>query len=167
MNVPSLQRRKMLFAISQLVLAGTLSACGGASEPPPQAATPAESDLELLAAVSYDLFPFPDLPPSLYVQVGERLLQASNPVVTEGLTQLRASAGNSAWKDIDEATRVATLTAMQATSFFAAVRAASLEVLYRAPETFAMVGYGGSAIEQGGYLNRGFDQIDWLPLQQQ
>jgi hypothetical protein len=30
-----------------------------------------------------------------------------------------------------------------------------------------MVGYGGSAIEQGGYINRGFDEIDWLPPQQQ
>jgi hypothetical protein len=27
---------------------------------------------------------------------------------------------------------------------------------------FDLVGYGGSAIEQGGYINRGFDDIDWL-----
>lgn len=165
MTAPSLQRRRMLLAISQLVLAGSLGACGGAPEPAQQAAAP-EGDLELLAAISYDLFPFPDLPPGLYVQVGERLLQANNPVIAEGLSQLRASAGATAWRAIDDTTRVATLTSMQTTPFFATVRAATLEVVFRAPETFAMVGYGGSAIEQGGYINRGFDQIDWLPTQQ-
>ena len=166
MSATSLHRRRMLLAISQLALASSLGACGGTTEPAPQAAA-TESDLELLAAVSYDLFPFPDLPPALYVQVGERLLQANNPAIAEGLEQLRASAGTMAWKEIDETTRIATLTAMQTTPFFAAVRAATLEVLFRAPETFALVGYGGSAIEQGGYVNRGFDQIDWLPPQQQ
>ncbi len=166
MPIPSLQRRKVLIAISQIALAASLNACSEAE----QAAAPAaagDTDLELLASVSYDLFPFAALMPEMYVRVAERLQQAGNPAIAEGLGQLRAAVDNLPWKDVDEARRVAVLTEMQATPFFAAVRAMTLEVLYRSPEVFAMVGYGGSAIEQGGYINRGFGDIDWLPAQQQ
>lgn len=164
MPLPSLQRRQVLIAISQIVLAGSLSACGGAE----QAAAPApagDTDLELLASVAYDLFPFPALNAEMYVRVAERLQQAGNPVVASGLTQLRSAVDNVSWKDMEESRRVAVLTDMQTMPFFAAVRAATLEVLYRSPEVFALVGYGGSAIEQGGYINRGFGDIDWLPAQ--
>jgi hypothetical protein len=58
------------------------------------------------------------------------------------------------------------LASLEGTPFFAALRAGTVEVLYRSPEVFALVGYGGSAIEYGGYLNRGFDEIDWLPQAQ-
>lgn len=166
MPIPSLQRRQVLIAISQIALAASLNACGGAGQAP--APAPAgDTDLELLASVAYDLFPFPALDAGMYVRVAERLQQAGNPVVADGLTQLRAAVDNMPWKELEESRRVAVLAAMQTTPFFAAVRAATLEVLYRSPEVFAMVGYGGSAIEQGGYINRGFADIDWLPAQQQ
>jgi hypothetical protein len=38
-----------------------------------------------------------------------------------------------------------------------------VEVLFRDPALWDIVGYGGSAVEQGGYLNNGFDTITWLP----
>ena len=157
-----LQRRQMLLAISRLALAASLAACGNGTEPPAAEAT-GDSDLELLASVAYDLFPFPALDAALYVRVGERLLQGGNPVIADGLLQLRTAAAGVPWKQLDEMRRIAVLTDLQTTPFFAALRAATLEVLYRSPEVFSMVGYGGSAIEQGGYINRGFADIDWLP----
>jgi hypothetical protein len=81
------------------------------------------------------------------------------------LVQLRAAAGETPWLELEESSRLAALTALQATPFFAAARATALEVLFRAPETFALLGYGGSAIEQGGYIERGFADISWLPAQ--
>ncbi len=166
MQGPSQQRRQVLLAISQLALASALTACTDSAQ---QAApTPTgDSDLELLASVAYDLFPYPALNADMYVRVGEHLLQGGNPAIAEGLQQLRAAVGDMPWKEVDEMQRLAALTEMEGTPFFAAVRAGSLEVLYRSPEVFAMVGYGGSAIEQGGYINRGFDTIDWLPGGQQ
>ena len=165
MTLPLLQRRQMLLSISRLALAASLAACGSGSEPP-AAESAGDSDLELLASAAYDLFPFPALDALLYIRVGERLLQGGNPAVADGLLQLRTAAAGVPWKQLDEARRVAVLTDLQATPFFAALRAATLEVLYRSPELFTMVGYGGSAIEQGGYINRGFDEIDWLPTAQ-
>lgn len=163
MDVNMLPRRRMLLAISQLALAAAVTACGETVPRPTSAPAVAESDLALLAAVAYDLFPFPGLEAGLYVQVGERLLQNPSPALTEGLQQLRAVAGTSPWRELDEARRVAALTQLQSSPFFAQLRAITIEVLYRAPETFSLINYGGSAIEYGGYLHRGFDEIDWLP----
>lgn len=164
-----LTRRAALVAISQMALAVSLAACSEA----PESAAPGgdvepqgDTDLQLLASVAYDLFPFAALTPALYVQVGERLLQANNPAIAEGLAKLREVSGNVPWKELDEAARVTVLASLQETPFFAVLRAGTVEVLYRSPEVFALVGYGGSAIEYGGYLNRGFDEIDWLPQAQ-
>ncbi len=162
MSMPSLRRRRMLLAISQLALAASLAACGNADKTVAPGAT-GDSDLELLASVAYDLFPYPGLQADLYVQVSEHLLKAGNPVITAGLQQLRTAVGAVAWKQVDEAKRLAVLTELQTSAFFAALRAGALEVLYRSPEMFDLVGYGGSAIEKGGYINRGFADIDWLP----
>ena len=162
MSMPSMRRRQMLLAISQLALAAALAACGKSEQASAPAAT-VDSDLELLASVAYDLFPYPGLKADLYVQVGEHLLKAGNPVITAGLQQLRSAVGNMPWKQVDEMHRIAVLTQLQTSPFFAALRAGALEVLYRTTEMFDLVGYGGSAIEKGGYINRGFADIDWLP----
>jgi hypothetical protein len=161
----NLNRREVLLAISQLAMATTLAACSEAPETaaPVAATAPADTDLELLASVAYDLFPFAGLTPALYVQVGERLLQSGNPLVPEGLTQLREFSDGTSWKELDEAARTSLLASIEDTPFFGLLRATTIEVLYRSTETFALVGYGGSAIEYGGYVNRGFDEIDWLP----
>jgi hypothetical protein len=37
------------------------------------------------------------------------------------------------------------------------------ELMYRDPVVWKIVGYQGSSIEYGGYKQRGFDDIDWLP----
>lgn len=163
MPAPLLQRRQMLLAISHLALTASLAACGDATEAPVAGTAAGDTDLELLASVAYDLFPFPALDAGLYIRVGERLLQGGNPAVADGLLQLRTAAAGIPWKQLEEPRRIAVLTELQSTPFFASLRAATLEVLYRSPEVFSMVGYGGSAIEQGGYINRGFDEIDWLP----
>ena len=166
-----LSRREALVAISQLALAGSLAACSEsqdvATTQPVGADQPqGDNDLQLLASLAYDLFPFPALTPALYVQVGERLLQADNPAIPQGLAQLREITGSVPWKELDESARVTVLASLQGTPFFAALRSATLEVLFRSKDVFTLVGYGGSAIEYGGYLNRGFDEIDWLPQAQ-
>ncbi len=165
MNITSLQRRRMLLAISHIALASSLAACSDGDSAGSAAAPVAETDAALLAAVAFDLFPFAELPAALYAQVGERLAAAGSPAVAEGLVQLRAAAGETPWLELEESSRLAALTALQATPFFAAARATALEVLFRAPETFALLSYGGSAIEQGGYIERGFADISWLPAQ--
>lgn len=159
------QRRKVLVAISQLALLSSLTGCTGSGDTStnPVTTSVGDSDLELLSSVAYDLYPYPDIPVALYLRIGEQLLQSNNPVVSAGLAQLRSAGGALPWKELDESVRLGILAMLENSAFFAVLRATSLEVLYRSPEVFSMVGYGGSAFEKGGYINRGFADIDWLP----
>lgn len=55
------------------------------------------------------------------------------------------------------------LAAMQDSDFFAALRGKTIAVLYNDERVWQAFGYEGSSWEQGGYLERGFDDLGWLP----
>jgi len=61
-----------------------------------------------------------------------------------------------------EADRVALLETIEATPFFQKVRGDLVTSLYDNKAVWPLLGYEGSSWEQGGYLTRGFDDIDWL-----
>ena len=62
-----------------------------------------------------------------------------------------------------ESDRVALLRGIEHTKFFRTLRADLVVSLYNQPEIWPKFGYEGSSAEHGGYLARGFDDIDWLP----
>ncbi len=47
--------------------------------------------------------------------------------------------------------------------FFKAILWRGAEIVYRDRTVWKMVGYEGSSLEYGGYHDRGFNDIDWLP----
>ena len=53
--------------------------------------------------------------------------------------------------------------ASKARAFFANVPAAAVVALYDDHEVWELLGYEGASFDQGGYLNRGFNDLDWLP----
>ena len=61
-----------------------------------------------------------------------------------------------------EADRVAMLREIEGTPFFQAVRGGLVVRLYNNPEVWPLFGYQGESYSQGGYIERGFDDIDWL-----
>jgi hypothetical protein len=61
-----------------------------------------------------------------------------------------------------EADRVFLIQAISHTSFFAKVRGDLVVSLYNQKEIWPKFGYEGSSAEHGGYIKRGFDDIDWL-----
>jgi hypothetical protein len=62
-----------------------------------------------------------------------------------------------------EQDRLALLTGIATTPFFNKVRSDLVVSLYNQPDLWRRFGYEGSSFEYGGYLHRGFDDIDWLP----
>ena len=62
-----------------------------------------------------------------------------------------------------EASRVASLRAIESGAFFQSVRIKRLLVLYSNPIAWAHFGYEGEAFTKGGYLLRGFNDLKWLP----
>jgi hypothetical protein len=62
-----------------------------------------------------------------------------------------------------EADRIVLLQGIEATDFFKTVRSDLVVSLYNQEELWPKFGYEGSSAEHGGYIKRGFNDIDWLP----
>ena len=61
-----------------------------------------------------------------------------------------------------EVQRVGILRAMEKSPFFQRVRGSLITGLYNNPDVWPLFGYEGESASKGGYINRGFDDIDWL-----
>ena len=62
------------------------------------------------------------------------------------------------WED----DRVALLEQIEGGAFFQTVRGGLVVSIYNNPEVWPLFGYEGPSAEQGGYISRGFNDIDWL-----
>lgn len=62
-----------------------------------------------------------------------------------------------------EGKRVEALRKIESTPFFQNLRVQTLQVLYSTPLAYAYFGYEGEAFSKGGYLQRGFNDLRWLP----
>jgi hypothetical protein len=62
-----------------------------------------------------------------------------------------------------EADRVVLLQGIEQTDFFKKLRSDLVVSLYNQEELWPKFGYEGSSAEHGGYIKRGFNDIDWLP----
>ncbi|MNW11081.1 hypothetical protein D3C71_2084400 [compost metagenome] len=51
---------------------------------------------------------------------------------------------------------------IETTPFFRETRSALMFGLYDNKTLFPLFGYEGSSVEKGGYLARGFNDLDWL-----
>jgi len=68
-----------------------------------------------------------------------------------------------AYADIGwEADRVALLRQIQDGGFFQGIRSDLVVSLYNQKEVWPLFGYEGESASKGGYVNRGFNDIQWL-----
>jgi hypothetical protein len=58
--------------------------------------------------------------------------------------------------------RLALLKAIEAGPFFQAIRGSLVTGLYNQKEVWPVFGYEGESASKGGYLQRGFNDIEWL-----
>ena len=61
-----------------------------------------------------------------------------------------------------EEDRVALLRPMSEGAFFQAVRSDLISSLYNQHEIWPLFGYEGESASKGGYIHRGFNDLDWL-----
>lgn len=62
----------------------------------------------------------------------------------------------------DEVDRVAVLKSVEDSDFFKKMRGSMVTALYNQPDLWTKLGYEGPSFEKGGYINRGFNDLDWL-----
>jgi hypothetical protein len=84
--------------------------------------------------------------------------QALRKQLQEGVASLGPAFAGAA-----ETTRVNALRKIEESAFFQNLRVQTLQVLYSTPLAYAYFGYEGEAFSKGGYLQRGFNDLRWLP----
>lgn len=65
--------------------------------------------------------------------------------------------------EMSEGNQLETLEAIQDSAFFQTIRFKVIAVLYNNPRIWQAFGYEGSSYEFGGYIERGFNDLGWLP----
>ena len=155
-----------------LKIAGFTSAALGSAKllyPPALYASATDSSRqELIAAVARAVFPHERVPMSPYGEIARRITRQadSSPdtsgVVEQGIVRIRRLSAPDTWLQMSAAEQAAVLEELDGGPFFNLLRTTAVQVLYRSPEVWQLIGYGGNAIEQGGYLDS-FNDIDWLP----
>jgi len=131
------------------------------------------SDLRTLVKVARDIYPHDFLADTYYIAAvkpwdGKAAGDpATKQLLTEGLRRLDEDARTRhkvAYAQVGwEADRVVLLQAIEHTPFFKALRADLVVSLYNQPELWPKFGYEGPSADKGGYISRGFNDIDWLP----
>lgn len=117
-----------------------------------------------LLRVAYPHASFPDGP---YERTADAVLEKVSGSVFQalslqhGLASLDGADGT--FVDLDDAAAYALLRQAEHADFFTLIRSVAVVSLYNDQETWSILGYEGSSYEHGGYLHRGFDDLDWLP----
>lgn len=123
------------------------------------------ANLIKLLRTAYPHAQFPDGPyertaDAILQQVGESTWHCT--ALSRGLRTLDGAAGGS-FRDLDEAAATELLTGIADAEFFGFIRGAAVPILYDDHEVWDALGYEGESFSKGGYLHRGFDDLDWLP----
>ncbi len=123
----------------------------------------------MFAELAYLLLPLQPADSEIYQIVAEHLMRqmvarpATHKLLSNGLDQLNQSAERG-WLSVSRAERKVVMVRFIELPYIAIVRWVTHEQVLRNRHVWAQVGYQGSAIEKGGYLKRGFNDIDWLPV---
>ena len=160
----AMTRRELLLLNVYLALA----ALGGRAGEPGAADLPAAPDESALADIAWQLFPHMRLSKDVYLQITEALREkisrsAALAAMRDEALDLTADGADAGWSALGQQEKVTALEQIQHTAFFQFILNECLSELYRHPRTWKLLGYEGSSLEFGGYINRGFNDIDWLP----
>jgi|307.fasta_scaffold12064_2 hypothetical protein len=123
---------------------------------------------QTLLVVARQLFPHDRLGDQYYAVVVDAVDKqaggdpAVRKLLADGVARLDAARGIP-WLQLSNGARNAVLKSMEGSEFFTTLRSATINNLYTNPLVYRFFGYEGSSVEHGGYINRGFDDIGWLP----
>lgn len=80
-----------------------------------------------------------------------------------GIDRLDQAAGGSLAQADDAAAAAAVEGLGNEDELLLAVHAVAVNTLYDDHEVWSILGYEGPSFDKGGYINRGFNDLDWLP----
>lgn len=117
----------------------------------------------VLLGVTRTLFPHEILGDRFYWPIVASIDAAMSDESTAEAVRTGLAALGAGFAELDAAAREAALARLEGTPFFTLAYNETINGLYTNRELWKLFGYEGSSVEHGGYINRGFDKIDWLP----
>ncbi len=124
-----------------------------------------EASRALLVRAVRVAFPHANFPDSAYERTADVILTAAEgtPAQKLGFAATLHDLDQAGFAAMDDAAALEHLKSIENTPFFILTRSATVVTLYDDPEVWAVLGYEGPSFDKGGYINRGFNDLDWLP----
>jgi hypothetical protein len=122
-------------------------------------------ELRTLTAMIRQMFPHEGWPEGPYVRAATAIQAAAaadarnRAQLAQGLAELEARGFGA----LGPGAALEHLKAISGSTFFQFVRANVVTTLYDDREVWALLGYEVDSYAQGGWIARGFDDLDWLP----
>lgn len=160
-------RRLFLLRLRDLTLAGAFLGLPSLAAAVPAKALGA-SDIAVLRLLCRRLLPLRGSGDRPYdaVIAALRVEAGGNPEIArllgEGCAQMRKRFGRG-WRNARAPALADYLQILVATPFFKTLHGATLFTLINHPAVWAATGYEGESFSKGGYLGRGFNDLNWLP----
>jgi hypothetical protein len=123
--------------------------------------------VEQLVSIYRTMFLHSTVPDEFYEDVVRKLDdraahdQDLSGLLFNGVEALNRQAG-CAWAGLSEEERLQALQRVEQTPFFQKLRSDFVVHFYSNPAIWPLFGYEGPSNDQGGYLHRGFNDIDWI-----
>lgn len=113
-------------------------------------------------------FPHRNFPDGPYQRMADRIIELANEStwfrikLLQGISTLNSLAGGD-FVELDQNAAHQALKHVENTDFFGFIRRTTILEMYEDEEVWEALGYEGPSFDKGGYLHRGFDDLDWLP----
>jgi hypothetical protein len=123
--------------------------------------------VEQLVSIYRTMFPHSTVPDEFYEHVVRKLDdkaaldQDLSGFLSDEVEALNSQTGT-AWTGLSEEARLQALQRVEQTPFFQRLRSDFVLYFYSNPAIWPRFGYEGPSNDQGGYLHRGFNDIDWI-----
>ena len=121
-----------------------------------------------LVQMARDVYPHDKIADKYYAMVVEGLDAAAGKskddkfLLEDGVAELNKAASGSYMNVGWEADRVTLLKGIETSGFFQKVRGSLVTGIYNNKDLWPLFGYEGESASEGGYIERGFDDINWL-----
>ena len=125
-------------------------------------------DSDELARMARLLFPHDAIADNVYAEVIDDILTAAaddaglTGMLNDAVAALNAAQGGD-WFAAGADEQIAAMQSVEGEAFFAVILGNVKARFYNHPQVWEHIGYPGSSVEFGGYVDRGFNDIDWLP----
>ena len=165
-----LTRRELLTkaaSVSALALIGIGFICAPTGAGAMEVKVIKPEEMATLLQMARDIYPHDQVGDQFYaVAVKGYDADDKKALVEAGIAELDTAAkalGHASYASIGwEEDRVKVLQSIEKSTFFQTVRAGLVTGLYNQKEVWPIFGYEGESYSQGGYIARGFDDINWL-----